>query len=169
MLHAMDTRLAPLDAQRFVNTYGNIVTTPSDLEQRAPELNQYVQVSHILYSPDSERTPRNILRLYNCMWLHHEMCTELILNPQEISQAKMFGSYLHDFSSHAAQQYEIVCLRSVNAECQERLFGQVKRTTLNATNRRPQQVIPEVLLRLQMRQKQGPFSDSKGFKGNKGS
>ena len=101
------------------------------------------------------------------MWLHHEMCTELILNPQEISQAKMFGSYLHDLSSHAAQQYEIVCLRSVNAECQERLFGQVKRTTLNATNRRPQQVIPEVLLRLQMRQKQGSLLHSVTAKDSK--
>lgn len=44
----------------------------------------------------------------------------------------------------------MVCLRSVNAECQERLFGQAKQIALNTTNPKPSNVIPEILLRLQM-------------------
>ena len=36
-----------------------------------------VTISHILYSPPSERTPRNVLRLYNVCWLHHELCLYL--------------------------------------------------------------------------------------------
>ena len=37
-----------------------------------------VTISHILYSPPSERTPRNVLRLYNVCWLHHELCWSLL-------------------------------------------------------------------------------------------
>ena len=36
-----------------------------------------VTISHILYSPPSECTPRNVLRLYNVCWLHHELCLSL--------------------------------------------------------------------------------------------
>lgn len=49
----------------------------------------------------------------------------------------------------------MVCLRSVNAECQERLFGQAKQIALNTTNRKPSNVIPEILLRLQIKQMEG--------------
>ena len=38
-------------------------------------------------------------------------------------------SYMHDLES-AGLEYEIVCSRSVNTECQEHLFAQVKRIAL---------------------------------------
>ena len=43
-----------------------------------------VTLSHILYSPPSERTSRNVLRLYNVCWLHHELC--LSLSPLSLGQ-----------------------------------------------------------------------------------
>lgn len=101
-----------------------------------------VRESSILYSADSSRTPRSILQLYNTMWIHHEICLKLFTTTHEVSKEKFFGSYLHDLSCHSGQQYEIVCLRSVNAECQERLFGLAKRTALNTTNRKPKNIIP---------------------------
>ena len=109
----------------------------------------------VLYARESARTPRTILQLYNCTWVHHELCSKLFPSTHKISREKLFGSYLHDLCSHAAQHYEIVCLRSVNAECQERLFGQAKRIALNTTNHHPNQVVTEVLLRLQMKQTEG--------------
>jgi hypothetical protein len=48
----------------------------------------------------------------------------------------------------------------VNAECQERLFAQAKRIALNTTNRHADQVIPEVLFRLQMKEREGTLTSS---------
>ena len=123
-------------------------------------LDTIVRVSCICYAFDSYRTPRTILQLYNCMWLHHETCTKLFPKTHSLRREKLFGSYLHDLSTHAAQQYEVVCLRSVNAECQERLFGQAKKIALNTTNRQAEHVIPEIMLRLQMKQREGSLLKS---------
>ena len=105
--------------------------------------------------------------MYNCTWIHHEVCLKLFTITHAVSREKFYRSYLHDLTCHSGQQYEIVCLRSVNAECQERLFGQAKRTALNTTNRKPNNVIPEILLRLQMRQKEGTLIDSVSAKQSK--
>ena len=32
-----------------------------------------VQISKTLYSSDDKRSPKTILQLYNCTWLHHEL------------------------------------------------------------------------------------------------
>jgi len=34
-----------------------------------------VQISEILYLPSSKRSPKRILQLYNCTWLHHTLCS----------------------------------------------------------------------------------------------
>lgn len=60
---------------------------------------------------------------------------------------------MHDIAVHAGPQYEIVCLRSTNSESQERLFTQIKQTSLRATNRKVEYVLPTVLLSLQAKQK----------------
>lgn len=54
-------------------------------------------------------------------------------------------------SAHSGQQLEVVCLGSVNAECQEGLFGQAKNIALNTTSQM-EHVIPEIMLRLQRRE-----------------
>ena len=61
----------------------------------------------------------------------------------------MFGIYFHAIVCHAAPQYELVCLRSTNAEDQERLFGQAESITGNTSNHHPNHVIPNPLLRIQ--------------------
>ena len=38
-----------------------------------------MRISEILYMPEAERNPRNILHLYNLTWLHHELCNKLII------------------------------------------------------------------------------------------
>ncbi len=63
----------------------------------------------------------------------------------------MFGLYLHALTAHAPTQYELVCLRSVNTENQERLFGQARQIAQKCTNRSPQNM-PQVLLHLQAKQ-----------------
>ena len=112
-----------------------------------------VKISEIFYSNESKRSPKTILQLYNVTWLHHELCAHLIHSPKLQTRSHLFGIYMHDISVHAAPQYEIVCLRSTNSESQERLFSQIKQTSLRATNRKVETVLPTVLLSLQAKQK----------------
>ena len=72
----------------------------------------------------------------------------------------LFGVYLHDLVVHAPNQYEMVCLRSTNAESQERLFSQAKHISLRATSRKPENVLPTILLSLQAREKLGDMQQS---------
>ena len=113
-----------------------------------------VRMSEILYSSYEVRNPRQVLALYNNAWLHHELCREL-LNPLHISRTKMFGNYLHALSSHAPQQHEILCLKSVNTENHERFFGQARRSASLTSNRTPENIIFNILLRLQAKRSIG--------------
>ena len=42
-------------------------------------LSTAVKVSEILYSGDDKATPKSILQLHNCMWVHHELCKDLFV------------------------------------------------------------------------------------------
>ena len=64
----------------------------------------------------------------------------------------MFGHYLHALTAHSPEQYELVCQRSINTENQERLFGQARVIAETCTNHHANNVIPQVLLRLQAKQ-----------------
>ena len=118
-----------------------------------------VKISERLYSSDVKRTPKTVLQLYNCSWLHHELCKCLYSKPKEISYEKFFGLYLHSLVVHAPRQYEIVCLKSVNTENQEQIFQQAKQIALKCTNRKPENVIPSVLIRLQAKEITGKLSN----------
>ena len=61
---------------------------------------------------------------------------------------------------HAPPQYELVCMRSTNAESQERLFSQAKHISQRATNRKTENVLPTIMLSLQARQKSGEVQQS---------
>ena len=131
------------------------------LQKRAthPDILQLIQslveISELLYADDSKRSPKSILRLYNLTWVHFELCCQLFQITKTMSHQKMFGIYLHALIIHAASQYEIMSLKSANSEHEERLFGQAKNMVHSATNRQPTNVIPNILLRLQARKRQG--------------
>lgn len=84
-----------------------------------------IRISQILYLPAESRTQCRILQLYNCSWLHHELCTELFTHFYAgMTKTKMFGSYLHALLAHAPLQLEIIPLSSINTENKERIFSQ---------------------------------------------
>lgn len=114
-------------------------------------LKTVIQVSEILYSSDEKRTPRQVLQLYNNTWLHHELCRDLLTDITS-SRTNTFGIYLHALSTHASQQYELVSLKSVNTENQERLFGQARHIAAATLSRKPAHMITNTLLRLQAKQ-----------------
>ena len=66
----------------------------------------------------------------------------------------MYGHYLHAITSHCSTQYELASLRALNTENQERLFGQARGIAEACTNHHADNVIPQILLRLQVKQEQ---------------
>jgi hypothetical protein len=117
-----------------------------------------VKISELLYATDNIHTPKSILQLHNVAWMHHELCCDLIPIPKEQTQDKLYGTCLHDLVVHGPRQYQMMCLRSANAESTERLFSQVKHVSMRATNRKPDNVLTTVLLSMQAKEiiKAGP-------------
>ena len=71
---------------------------------------------------------------------------------KSVTHRTFFGIYLHALILHAPPQYEILNLKAANTEHEERLFGQAKTIVQNASNRQPNNVILNILLRLQAKQ-----------------
>ena len=85
----------------------------------------------------------------NLTWIHATACTDVFQQLKHLTQEKFYGAYFHALTSHAAQQYEVVCLKSINTENEERIFETAKRIASTTSNRKPEQVLPNMLLRLQ--------------------
>lgn len=148
-LTGADIRRTVIQALLLLNDYSTCIS-----EDVALLLKTAVKIGAILYSCADNRTPRALLQLYNHCWLHHELCVKFFHFPQKMTRTKMFSHYLHALTAHAPTQYEIVCLRSINTENQERLFGQARQIARKRTNHQPQNIIPQVLIRLQAKQEQ---------------
>ncbi len=118
-------------------------------------LTTIVKISELLYLPEIQRNPKTVLQLYNVTWLHHELCCKLIPTPKTQSREKFYGIYLHDLVVHSPLQYQMVSLRSTNAESTERLFSQIKHISHRATNRKPENVLTTILLSLQAKEETG--------------
>ena len=101
----------------------------------------FLKLSH-----HQEVDPLIIFNLYVQLW---------ILYQHDSKHTPKTGIYLHDLAVHAASQYQIVCLCSVNVESQECLFSQIKQTSLRKTNRKPENVLTTILLSLQAEKKVG--------------
>ena len=114
-----------------------------------------IKISQILYMDEEKRSPKMVLRLYNCAWYHVELCRELISQPKTMTTRKMYGIYLHSLIAHAPRQYELISQKSTNTENQERLFGQARRATLATSNRHAENIVITILLRLQAKKASG--------------
>ncbi len=127
-------------------------------KHKAPEklctlLQTLAEISRLLYLGENQRTNKEILRLYNTTWLHFELIKELIPTPKHITKRKLYGIYLHALTVHAPAQFHIMSLKSCNAEHEERLFGQAKDIATATSNRKPENIVPNILLRVQAKQK----------------
>ena len=123
-------------------------------------LQSIIKIGEIAYSRDDKRCPRQLLQLYNMCWIHMELCKDLLSQPEKISKGKMFGHYVHALTAHTPTQLELACLRSLNSESQERLFGQARAIAETCTNYHPDNVIPQIMLRLQAKQEQHEVLES---------
>ncbi len=140
-----DLRVALLEAYKLLHC--------QDIDNDVKLLIQTaVKISQIFYASEEKRSPKAVLQLYNCTWLHHELCQQLIPHPRDCSKRAFCGTYLHALVVHAPVQYEVVCLRSVNTDNQEITFQQAKQIARTTTNRQAGNIIPTLFLKLQAKQ-----------------
>ena len=135
-----------------IHIYLCLVEKLAHSDERVLLLETVVHISQILYLPATERTPRRVLQLYNLTWIHHMLCSKLFSRLHKVTRNAFFGLYLHHLVVHAPQQYEIVSQSSVNTEAEERLFGQAKQLVIQASNRHADNVIFNILVRLQAKE-----------------
>ena len=114
-------------------------------------LQTIIKIGEILYSRENTRSPRQLLQLYNSCWLHMELCSDLFPVTKKITRSKMFGHYLHALTAHSPTQYELASLRSLNTE---RLFGQARAIVDTCTNHHAENILPQIMIRLQAKQEQ---------------
>ena len=107
-----------------------------------------VEIQHILYSKENERTDANILRLYNLTYMHATICNKLF-PAQTQAKHKVYGCYFHSIICHAPTYYRLISLRSLNTEYQERIFKQSNAITKGTSNMHPANVIKNALVRIQ--------------------
>ena len=97
------------------NNYSTISPTERSqlLSKSPPPSPNSIKIGEISYSLDDQRSPRQLLQMYNVCWIHMELCRDLISAPKKITRSKMHGHYLHALTAHSPTQYELSCLRSL--------------------------------------------------------
>ena len=107
------------------------------------------QISQVLYSSDTGRCGKQILKFYSCCWLHHELNVELFPQPSETA---LHGIYFHALLTHAPVQQEIICNRSVNTESEEQILQKAKSCVRDTSDRKANTLIPYLLMRLEAKE-----------------
>ena len=75
-----------------------------------------MEISHLMYTHDTRRTPRAILRLHNTTFLHANACLELFSQPNTNTNNRhiLHSRFIHSIVSHAPIVFRLISLRSVN-------------------------------------------------------
>ena len=115
--------------------------------------NTAVQISEVLYSRETSRSQKKILRFHNLSFQHAVQCIDTFHTPTSITKQKMFGRYFHSLSVHAPILYRQVALRSLNAELQERLFNTCNDITKTTSNRQANTILNNIIIRVQSESK----------------
>lgn len=110
----------------------------------------FCEMMSIYYDYDNNRTPRQVLRLYNLSLRHAILVTEKLFPPKSgLTRRKLCGMYYHACASHAPLIYRLVCLRSINAELFERFFEQIENITKSTWSRRLEDLVPNAFLHIE--------------------
>jgi hypothetical protein len=72
----------------------------------------------------------------------------------------MFGAYFHDLTAHAGCMLRLVSGQAANAEEEERMFHHIKLITKRTSNYSNDQVIPNIMVRLQAEKKMAQREDA---------
>ena len=70
-----------------------------------------------------------------------------------MSSRRMFGHYFHALTTHSSLLNRIIAPRLLNTEMEERMFGQCKAITRNISNQHANDIITNILVRIQYEDK----------------
>ena len=122
------------------------------------------EICELMYAPDSSRTPKAVLRLHNLTYMHGKICVDLFTHTHNTNA--VFSRYFHSITCHSPLLFRIVCLRSVNTEVQERMFGQAKQITRGTSSLKANHIITNIVTRIQAEKKaactENPFMIQEG-------
>ena len=156
MVESLELCLGSKDKKRTADYRSTLIKTAGHFSQQnilsekpTAIINTLIEMQRILYAAESLRCPSLILRYYNQSWLHSILLKELIQKPKKLTRRKLFGVYFHNLSAHAGMMLRLISGQASNAEQQERIFNHIKRITGSTSNYHPEQIIPNLLVRLQ--------------------
>lgn len=112
-----------------------------------------VEITGICYMHYNQRSPKQILRLYNQTFKFSYLCKSLIGIPKKMTSRRFYGSYFHSLTVHAPRTNKIFCLRSITPEQEEWSFGDLRNISLQTSNRQCWKVIDNAMLRFINHQK----------------
>lgn len=115
-------------------------------------VNSLVEIIQISYSNFKNRNPRQILRLYNQCFKFATLSKLIFGKPAKLTARKFFGSHYHGITVHLPETYRIFCLKSIIPEQEERSFGDLRRLSLQTTNRHAEYVVDNAVLRFTIQQ-----------------
>ena len=100
------------DLREMLVEVAHILATRSANGPASDFITCFVQVSRILYTKDSDRSPKQCLQFHNCAYMVYDL------------HCALFGEvhtslYFHALLVHGPVQHEIVCCRSTNTESEE--------------------------------------------------
>lgn len=114
-----------------------------------------VEICEIMYADPDRRCPRSILRLHNLTFIHGRLCAQRLQSPKSLTKRRLFGEYFHALTSHAAVLHRLIPLQSLNAELQERVFGQANGICKSTSNYHPDQILSNIIIRCQVESEVG--------------
>ena len=130
----------------------------TDVFQTAAEINE------IVYSKPEKRDRRQILCFCNVTlnFVHCMMCREVFSDLVKVSRTKLFGQYFHAIVYHAPMVNRLISPSSLYTELQKRMFNQINSITRSTTNHSSGHMIPNILVRIQEKDKDRSLSVLQG-------
>jgi hypothetical protein len=118
------------------------------------------EIIRICYSTEDERSPKQVLRLYNQCFQFGLLVTHVIEKPVKLSARKFFGIHFHSLVIHFPEIYHLFCLRSLIPEDEERTFGDLRSISEKTSNRQAPLVVDNCMLRYLAKEKRNDRSEN---------
>lgn len=156
-LKGSDARLYVVQLAKFLS----ILHQSNKIDKNMMKLiSSLVEITNICYSSAEKRSMRLILRLYNQCFIFSTLCRIIIGNPVKMTSRKFYGSHFHCLTTHAPEILRLFSLRSILTEQEERCFGDMRRICDSTSNRQPEHIVDNAILRFLSQHKLPSKADS---------
>ena len=148
MLKGDKDRLKGVDARRFAIRLALFCDRENINEDLTTLAKAMCEISQIAYGYESDRNPRQILRLYNLTYI---LATKLIKivghTPLKMTALKFYGIHFHGLTTHLPEVFRITSIRSLVPEQEEASFYKLRQISLHTSSRKSQNVIDNAMIR----------------------